>query len=136
MSTWPERKPEFRNPFNDVMIPSIDDLMGPPKDGWAERIKESLENDYMTDEEALAEIWGITCPDCGPQDADAIVDHVERMQTELENLRKEVSRLRVVENNTNLRQAIAILRDLQTDVEGPGYWLLDHADLHLCEQLR
>lgn len=50
----------------------------------------------MNDEEALAEIWAVTCPDCGPEDADGIVDHVTAMQTELENLRSEVKRLREV----------------------------------------
>lgn len=33
----------------------------------------------MTAEEAMAEIWGILCPDCGPGDYQAIVREVEKL---------------------------------------------------------
>ncbi len=38
----------------------------------------------MTAEEAMAEIWAITCCDCGPEDYKAMVDEVAAMQRYLD----------------------------------------------------
>lgn len=41
----------------------------------------------MSAQEAMAEIWGTVCPDCGPEDNEAIVEHVGQMDTKLQQAR-------------------------------------------------
>ncbi len=36
----------------------------------------------MTAEQAMRELWGLTCPDCGPEDYKAIAEHVKQILLE------------------------------------------------------